>query len=93
MKVLGLVGSPRKSSNTDLLVEEILKAAIKNGHKTEKVYLYSLNIEACVDCKACKKAASNAHSETTCLSFTQNSKKLIPSFSERRFIGMVLLLK
>jgi multimeric flavodoxin WrbA len=55
MKVLGLVGSPRKNSNTDLLVDEILKAASENGHETEKVYLYSLNIEACVDCKACKK--------------------------------------
>jgi len=55
MKVLGLVGSPRKESNTDLLVTEILKGAAKNGHKTEKIYLYSLKIEPCVDCKSCKK--------------------------------------
>ena len=39
MKILGLVGSPRKDSNTDLLVSAILEGAAKNKHATEKVYL------------------------------------------------------
>ena len=55
MKILGLVGSPRKKSNTDLLVSAILDGAGKNKHATEKVYLYSFEIEPCIDCKACKK--------------------------------------
>ena len=55
MKVLGLVGSPRRNSNTDLLVDEILRGAAKNGYLPEKVYLYRLKIDPCLDCKACKK--------------------------------------
>lgn len=55
MKVLGLVGSPRKGSNTDLLVSAILEGADKNKHVSEKVYLYSVDIAPCVDCRACKK--------------------------------------
>ncbi len=55
MKTLGLVGSPRKESNTDLLVSAILEKEKKNKHTTEKVYLYNLDIAPCIDCKACKK--------------------------------------
>jgi len=55
MKILGLVGSPRRKSNTDLLVSAILDGASKNKHTTEKVYLYNFKIEPCIDCKACKK--------------------------------------
>lgn len=55
MKVLGLVGSPRKGGNTDLLVSAVLEGAEKKKHATEKVYLYPLDIGVCVDCRACKK--------------------------------------
>ncbi|MGD6851529.1 MAG: flavodoxin family protein [Candidatus Bathyarchaeia archaeon] len=55
MKVLGLVGSPRKGGNTDLLVSEILRGTAENGVATEKIYLYSFKIDPCVDCRACKK--------------------------------------
>lgn len=55
MKILGLVGSPRRESNTDLLVTEILNGTAENGNATEKVYLYNINIAPCVDCKACRK--------------------------------------
>ena len=55
MKILGLVGSPRKDSNTDLLVTAILESASQNKHTTEKVYLYNLDIAPCVDCRTCKK--------------------------------------
>jgi multimeric flavodoxin WrbA len=55
MKVLGLVGSPRKGGNTDLLVDTVLEGAAKNKHTTEKVYLYGVDIAPCVDCRACKK--------------------------------------
>lgn len=54
MKILGLVGSPRKGSNTDLLVNALLEGAAQVGYAIEKVYLYDLEIEACIDCKMCK---------------------------------------
>ena len=55
MKILGLIGSPRKGSNTDILASIILEGAGANTHLTEKIYLYDFDIAACVDCRACKK--------------------------------------
>ncbi len=55
MNVLALVGSPRKGSNTDLLVSAILEGAAANNHTVSKVYLYDVDIAPCVDCKACKR--------------------------------------
>jgi multimeric flavodoxin WrbA len=57
MKILGLVGSPRKASNTDILVSAILDGAGENRHSTEKVYLYDFDIGSCVDCKSCKRGS------------------------------------
>jgi multimeric flavodoxin WrbA len=57
MKILGLIGSPRIASNTDLLVTLILEGANINKNSTEKVYLYPLEIKPCIDCKTCKKGS------------------------------------
>jgi len=55
MNVLALFGSPRKGGNTDLLVDQIIKAAKTKGHTTEKRYLYDYTISLCADCRQCKK--------------------------------------
>ena len=55
MKILALIGSPRKGSNTDLLVEEMLKGSQKGNHTSEKIYLYDYDIAPCIDCRKCKK--------------------------------------
>lgn len=55
MQVLGIVGSPRKQGNTDILMGKLLKGCQKNNHTTEKIYLYDYNIEPCIDCRSCKK--------------------------------------
>lgn len=55
MNVLGLVGSPRKGGNTDLLVDQVLLGAQKRGYEVEKLYLYDCSISLCVDCRACKR--------------------------------------
>ena len=55
MKILALIGSPRKRSNTDTLVEETLKGCQENGHACEKIYLYDYEISPCIDCRKCKK--------------------------------------
>lgn len=54
MKVIGLVGSPRKGSNTDLIVSSVLYGAGSNNHKIEKLLLYDFSISPCVDCRGCK---------------------------------------
>ncbi|MHA1443983.1 MAG: flavodoxin family protein [Candidatus Hodarchaeales archaeon] len=54
-KILGIVGSPRRGGNTDLLVDEILKGAKESGAETEKVFLYKLKINPCDGCNVCFK--------------------------------------
>ena len=55
MKILALIGSPRRRGNTDLLVDAALGEAEKHGHKGEKLYLYDYEMRPCVDCRACKQ--------------------------------------
>lgn len=55
MKILALIGSPRKGGNTDILVDQILKGGRTKGHTSEKLYLYKYEISACIDCRNCKK--------------------------------------
>jgi multimeric flavodoxin WrbA len=67
MKVLALVGSPRKGGNTDLLVDQILQGvkakaqvevqvqAKSQGHFADKLYLYDYDILPCIDCRGCKR--------------------------------------
>ncbi|MFX0101196.1 MAG: NAD(P)H-dependent oxidoreductase, partial [Candidatus Hodarchaeota archaeon] len=44
MNALALVGSPRKSSNTDLLIDEILSGCKSAGNECSKIYLYDVEI-------------------------------------------------
>jgi len=50
MKVCGIVGSPKKNGNVDLLVSQVLKGATSQGAKTQKIYLNDLNIRPCQSC-------------------------------------------
>lgn len=55
MKVLGVVGSPRKGGNTDALVEKVLEGARSKGAETEKIYLDDLKIRPCDACELCSE--------------------------------------
>ena len=50
LKVCGIVGSPRKNGNVDLLVSEVLKGAASKGAETCKLYLSDMNIKPCQSC-------------------------------------------
>jgi multimeric flavodoxin WrbA len=54
--VLGVVGSPRRNGNTDILVQEVLKGAEKGGAVIEKIMLIDQNIAPCQACEYCFKA-------------------------------------
>jgi multimeric flavodoxin WrbA len=58
MNIIALIGSPRKGSNTDILVDQLLEGAQSKGHTSSKIYLYDLEILPCLDCRACKKGDS-----------------------------------
>jgi multimeric flavodoxin WrbA len=55
-RVLGIVGSPRRGGNTDILVDEVLAGAAEAGALTEKAMLSKLDIGPCRACETCKKA-------------------------------------
>ncbi len=50
MKTCGIVGSPNKKGNVDILVSQVLKGAKSRGARTEKIYLNDLKIKPCQDC-------------------------------------------
>jgi len=53
MKVLGIMGSPRIGSNTDLLLDEALKGAERQGAEVEKIIVDKLNISPCREYYGC----------------------------------------
>jgi multimeric flavodoxin WrbA len=55
MKVLGIVGSPRKGGNTEILVREALTAAKEAGAETEIVLTADKNIAGCDGCSSCRQ--------------------------------------
>jgi multimeric flavodoxin WrbA len=50
MKICGVVGSPKKNGNVDLLVSQVLKGAKSQGATTRKTYLNDLKIRPCQSC-------------------------------------------
>ena len=55
MKALGIVGSPRKNGNTEILTAHTLKAIAEEGLETELVRLAGLDIRPCNACMVCKE--------------------------------------
>lgn len=55
MKILGILGSPRKGGNTDILLDMALEGAGSKGAETEKICLGDLNFKGCIECAGCDK--------------------------------------
>ncbi|MFC1905606.1 flavodoxin family protein [Chloroflexota bacterium] len=55
MKVIGIVGSPRKNGNTEILTSHTLKAIAEEGLDTELIRLAGLDIKPCNACMVCAK--------------------------------------
>jgi len=55
VKAIGIVGSPRKNGNTEILTKHTLKAMAEEGLDTELIRLAGLNIQPCNACMACLK--------------------------------------
>src|SRR5512137_2456765 len=58
MKVLGLFGSPRRGGNTEILLEEALKGAEKEGAEIERLCLSDLKITPCTECHGCDQTGN-----------------------------------
>lgn len=55
MKIISLVSSPRKNSNTIFLVEEVIKSAKNEGAEVEIIDLSKAHIEFCSGCLTCMR--------------------------------------
>ncbi len=55
MKAIGVVGSPRKNGNTEILTKHTLRAIEEEGLGTELISLAGLDIRPCDACNACKE--------------------------------------
>ena len=74
MKVVALLGSPRKQGNTALLMQEVLKETEALGGKTEVFYLNRMEIKGCQSCFACK-------SHPTCV-LKDDGKQVLDAIAE-----------
>ncbi len=55
MKVLGIVGSPRKKGNSEMLTAHTLKAIAEEGLDTDLIPLAGLDIRPCNACMVCRE--------------------------------------
>jgi multimeric flavodoxin WrbA len=55
MKVLGIMGSPRRQSNTEILLDKALEGAREAGAEVEKVLVSKLKVSPCLEIYACLK--------------------------------------
>lgn len=58
MKIVGISGSPRAKGNTEILVQEALKAASVMGAKAEFIALSGKKIKPCTGCGTCRTDSS-----------------------------------
>ncbi len=53
--ILGIIGSPRKGGNTQVVVERILDGAVSGGATADILFLDDMHIRDCIGCHACWK--------------------------------------
>ncbi|MFO7711911.1 MAG: flavodoxin family protein [Dehalococcoidia bacterium] len=58
MKVLGIMGSPRRRSNTEILLDKALEGAAGVGAEVEKLLVSRLKISPCVEDYGCMEAGN-----------------------------------
>ena len=64
MKIMAFVGSPRKKSNVDILIDKVIEGAESVASmEVEKIYLYEGNVQYCNGCLACTalKGSKDCH--------------------------------
>ena len=66
MRVLGVVGSPRRNGNTHILVSKILEGAETEGASIGTLFLKDLNIQECDGCHACWKGKDCSKNDDMC---------------------------
>jgi multimeric flavodoxin WrbA len=73
MRVIAVVGSPRKGGNTDILVDNIIAGAREQKARVHKFHLQGMDIRPCTACNRCRK-----HSDAPCVIKDDLTKKVHP---------------
>ncbi len=60
VKIIGIIGSPRKGSNTEIYIKKALESAENAGADTEIINLATAEIEPCIACDICKSTGECA---------------------------------
>lgn len=55
MKILGIIGSPRKRSNSTALLQQVLAGAQAEGADTQTIVPAKMKIAPCIACEGCYK--------------------------------------
>lgn len=55
VKILGIIGSPRRNGNTHILIDRALEGAKSQGAETNSIFLSDYQIKECYGCHACWK--------------------------------------
>lgn len=55
MKIIAIVSSPRKNSDTGILAKAVLEGANSEGSETEYIQLNEQHIEFCKGCLGCMR--------------------------------------
>jgi len=55
MKLLGILGSPRRGGNSEILLDKALEGARSKGLSAEKIVLNELKFVGCQECGGCAK--------------------------------------
>lgn len=58
LKTLGILASPRRDGNTDLLLQRALCGAEEAGSQVEYLRLCDYRLEGCTECEACQSTGS-----------------------------------
>ena len=67
MKVLLINGSPRKSGNTSVALEEVAKTLRQEGVETEIVWIGNKPVRGCIACGRCKTGEKYADGHVGCV--------------------------
>lgn len=54
-RILAVNASGRKGGNTDVIIDEIMRACSDSGCSTEKLYLIDIDLKPCTGCRACRR--------------------------------------
>ena len=54
MKVMTILGSPRRNGNTAKVLGQF-ESMISNGHEVERIDIVDSNVKGCVGCYACQQ--------------------------------------